>query len=91
MCLRSYTSTAGMSGVFTTRPVLDILWGYDDSLLQLLTTLLPPGTLQDGSKVGRTSNEYNCKCNCNSSGGSGCFVAAVEHCCGYCDGYSNAS
>lgn len=49
--ISSYTSTAGMSGVFTTRPALDLLWGYDDPLLQLLTTLLPPGTLQDGSKV----------------------------------------
>jgi hypothetical protein len=40
-----------MAGVFTTRPALDLLWGYEDPLLQLLATLLPPGSLQDGSKV----------------------------------------
>lgn len=40
-----------MAGVFTSRPALDLLWGYEDTLLQLLVTLLPPGSLADGSKV----------------------------------------
>lgn len=52
----SYTSTAGMAGVFTTRPALDLLWGYEDPLLQLLATLLPPGSLQDGPRVRLTGH-----------------------------------
>jgi hypothetical protein len=52
--LCSYTSSAGMAGVFTTRPAMELLWGYEDSLLQLLDTLLPPGSLQDGPRVGCT-------------------------------------
>lgn len=40
-----------MAGVFTSRPALDLLWGYEDPLLQLLVTLLPPGSLADGAKV----------------------------------------
>jgi hypothetical protein len=51
VCVCSYTSSAGMDGVFTTRPALELLWGYEDSLLQLLDTLLPPGSLQDGPRV----------------------------------------
>lgn len=40
-----------MAGVFTTRPALELLWGYQDPLLQLLVTLLPPGSLADGATV----------------------------------------
>lgn len=55
-CSNSYTSTAGMQGVFTTRPANELMWGYEDSLLQLLVTLLPAGSLQDGPKVGRPTH-----------------------------------
>ena len=51
VCYCSYTSSAGMDGVFTTRPAMDVLWGYEDTLLQLLVKLLPPGSLQDGPRV----------------------------------------
>jgi hypothetical protein len=40
-----------VEGVFTSRPALELLWGYDDPLLSLLNALLPPGTLADGAKV----------------------------------------
>uniref|UniRef100_A0A383W126 Uncharacterized protein n=1 Tax=Tetradesmus obliquus TaxID=3088 RepID=A0A383W126_TETOB len=46
----------GLHGLFAVRNATDLLWGYEDKLLQLLEKLVPAGTLPNGATVSLLSN-----------------------------------
>eukprot|EP00879_Flechtneria_rotunda_P028466 GHRR01030582.1.p1 GENE.GHRR01030582.1~~GHRR01030582.1.p1 ORF type:complete len:491 (+),score=126.44 GHRR01030582.1:556-2028(+) len=51
-----YQGDPDVRGLFTVKPAVQLLWGYEDRLLALLARILPPGTLPHGAMFALMNN-----------------------------------